>query len=215
MHAMFLQLLLSLFFLTVILLHITQKHPRIIVLYAVQSCVVVALLADAFLATRDVSVLVIALLSVVVKVVVTPIFFFRLVRRYGLRFSASSYVGTPLTLVAVAALTAVAHAPVFLPLTNIIPSHQAFLAIALSAMFISLFLIVNSKGALSQIIGILSLENAIVLFALFAGLEQSFGLEMGIAFDIFVWVIIASLFVSMLYKHFGSLDVTSMRHLTD
>jgi len=68
---------------------------------------------------------------------------------------------------------------------------------------------------LSQIIGILSLENTIVAFTIFAGLEQSASLQIGIIFDIFVWLIIATVFVSMIYKHFGSLDVTSMKTLKD
>ena len=121
----------------------------------------------------------------------------------------------PLTLIAVAAIAAAAHSRVFGPLVNSVPANQRLLSLALSSLFISLFLIVNRKGALSQIIGILSLENSILVFAFFAGLEQSPALQIGILFDIFVWLIIATVFISMLYKHFGSLDVTKMKHLKD
>ena len=103
----------------------------------------------------------------------------------------------------------------FISLTSIIPANQALSAIAFSSMFLSLFLIINRKGALSQIIGILSFENSIVAFAVFSGLEQSPTLQMGIIFDIFIWLIIATVFISMLYKHFGSLDVTSMTSLKE
>ena len=82
-------------------------------------------------------------------------------------------------------------------------------------MFLSLFLIINRKSALSQIVGILSLENSIVAFAIFAGLEQSLSLQIGILFDISVWLIIATVFMSMMYTHFGSLDVTDMKKLKD
>ncbi len=64
-------------------------------------------------------------------------------------------------------------------------------------------------------IGILSLENGIVCFATFAGLEQTPGLQLGVIFDIFVWVIIATVFISMIYRHFGSLDVSAMRTLKE
>jgi len=74
-------------------------------------------------------------------------------------------------------------------------------------------MIINRKGALSQMIGVLSLENSIVSFAFTAGLEQKPGLELGITFDIFVWIIIATVFVSMVYKKFKTLDVTEMSRL--
>jgi hydrogenase-4 component E len=127
----------------------------------------------------------------------------------------SNYINTPLTLIIVAALTAIAHSSLFTPLVNIVPGNQELLSLALSAIFISLFLIVNRKGALSQIVGVLSLENSIVAFAFFAGLEQAPSLQLGIIFDISAWVVIATVFMSMIYKHFGSLDVTEMKSLKD
>ena len=91
--------------------------------------------------------------------------------------------------------------------------HTLLLAVAM--MLISVFLIINRKGALSQMIGVLSLENGIVSFACLAGLEQTPGLQLGIIFDILVWVIIATVFASMVYKQYGSLDVTAMTHLKE
>ena len=73
----------------------------------------------------------------------------------------------------------------------------------------------NRKGAISQITGILSLENSIVAFGIVAGLEQSLALQLGIVFDVFVWLIIAIAFVSVVYRKIGSLDVTNMRKLRD
>ncbi|MEK7150891.1 MAG: hypothetical protein AAB783_01695 [Patescibacteria group bacterium] len=211
----FFQVLLAGFFLTIVFLHIAKKNSTITILYAAQSCVVVLLLARSFFETGMISSLIITVLVLVVKVVLAPVFITRLVRRHKLKFLVSSYVNMPLSLVIVTALTAAAHSSFFMPLVTIVPANQQFLSLALSALFISLFLIVNRKGALSQIVGILSLENSIVVFALFAGLEQSLGLQIGILFDVFVWLIIANVFISMLYTHFGSLDVTEMKKLKD
>jgi hydrogenase-4 membrane subunit HyfE len=82
-------------------------------------------------------------------------------------------------------------------------------------MLISIFIMVNRKGALSQIIGVLSFENCIVAFGIFAGLEQSSVLQLGIIFDIGAWLVIATVLVAMVYRHTGSLDVTNLRHLRD
>jgi hydrogenase-4 membrane subunit HyfE len=51
------------------------------------------------------------------------------------------------------------------------------------------------------------------MFAALAGLEQSPVLQLGIVFDITVWFVISTMFVSMIYRHFGSLDVTNMKKL--
>ncbi|MFA6043194.1 MAG: hypothetical protein WCV85_01815 [Patescibacteria group bacterium] len=209
------QILLTIFFLTIVMLHIVKKNSGTAILYGLQSLTVVLLLVHTFAATRDISILIIAALLLIVKVILAPSFFLRLIRKHELKFSVSTYVNLPLTLVMVTVLTAIAHSQVFGPLINHIPANQQYLSLSLAALFISLFLIVNRKGALSQIVGILSLENCIVAFALFAGLEQSPALQIGVLFDISVWIIIASVFITMIHRHFGTLDVTEMRHLKE
>ena len=74
---------------------------------------------------------------------------------------------------------------------------------------------INRKGVLSQMLGILSVENGIVAFALFSGLEQNPALQLGITFNILIWIMIASVFATMIFRQFGSLDVTTMKKLTD
>lgn len=215
MNILVLQFLLGVIFLTVVFLHISKKDFGAVIAYGLQSLAMVAILFSYFLQTHDISLLYMAAMILLVKVILAPIFFVRLIKKHALIFSVSTYLNTPLTLIVIAALTAMAHSHKFIPLTSIVPANHDILALALSTIFLALFLVINRKGALSQIIGILSFENAILAFGIFAGLEQSFGLQMGIIFDIFLWLIIATVFVSMLYKHFGSLNVTSMKHLTD
>ena len=210
-----LQFLLTVFFLTIVYLHIAKKNFAAVVAYAIQSFVIVLLFFNSFLETGKISLLFLAIILLAVKVVLAPVLFSRLYREQSLRFAGVSYLNTPLTLVVLAILTAIAHSEKLMPLTSIIIRNQSLLALALSAMLLSLFLIINRKGARMQIIGILSFENSLVAFAIFAGLEQSFGLQIGIIFDIFVWLVIVTMFVSMIYKHFGSLNVTSMKQLKD
>lgn len=209
------QFLLALVFLTVVFSHIVKKNSGAVALYGLQSLAVALLVFVFYLETHNIYSLLIAILILVVKFIAAPAFIYRLIKKEDLKFTASTFVNTPLTLIIVAALTMAAHSPVFLPLTTIVSVNHEFLSVALSALFVSLFLIVNRKGAISQIVGILSLENMIVVFALFAGLEQSPGLQAGILFDICIWIVIATIFISHIYKHFGTLDVTEMQKLRD
>lgn len=215
MNILSLQFLLSILFLTIVFLHLARKNFTAIIAYGVQSLMIFLFLFDSFLETGSVYLLVVVALTLVVKVILAPIFFTQLVRKHALTFTVTTYFNVPLTLIVIALLTLLASSHKLAPLTKIVPDHQHLLSLALSALFLSLFLIINRRGALSQILGILSIENSILAFVIFAGLEQSPILQIGIIFNIFIWIIIATVFISMLYKHFRTLDVTLMKNLKD
>lgn len=202
-------------FVSIILMHIAKKNSTVVWLYVLQSATVVFLLIASSV-TELSFLLILALLStIIVKLFVAPNFFFKLIRRHKLVFSSTTYLSTPLTLFALAAVVAFTRTFLSEPLKLISTIESTLLVVSVAAIFCALFLIVNRKGALSQMVGILATENAIVAFALFAGLEQSPSLQLGIIFDLLIWVVIASVFASMIYRQFGSLDVTEMTHLTE
>src|SRR3989344_3897871 len=157
MSLLTLQILLQIAFLTIVFLHVSKKHLAAIWAYAIQSLAIVALLLNSFFETLNPPLLAVALLVLMVKVVLAPGFFSRLVKKNELIFSASTYLSTPVTLIILATLVAIAHSDIFKPLSSIVAGHQSLLSLSLSMIFLSLLLIINRKSALSQIIGILSL----------------------------------------------------------
>ena len=167
MNILNLQFLLEIVFGTIIFLHITKKNFGATLSYSLQSLMIAIIFFNSFFETGNASLLFITLLIFTVKVILAPIFFIKLIRQHALMFSVSTYLNTPLTLIIIATLTFVAHSQKFAPLTGIIPANQALLSLALASIFLSLFLVINRKGALSQIIGILALENSIVAFTIF------------------------------------------------
>lgn len=211
----FLQFFVIAVFLTVVFLHVTRKSSTAITLYIVQSTAITLIILGSFFETHAAALAFIALLTFVVKVIIAPLFFGRLIKKHRLTFSASTYLNVPTSLLAVVLLTALAHSKIFAPLTSIIPWNASMIALSLSVILIAFLLIVNRKGILSQMVGILSLENGIVAFSVLSGLEQAPGLQVGILFNIIIWVIIASIFASMIYHHFGSLEATMMKHLKE
>lgn len=215
MSNLLLNLFLEIMFLTVIFLHLTKKNFSAAIAYSIQSLIICLIFLNSSFETGNMYLYIMVLLTLIVKVILAPLFLTRLIKKHALSFSVSTYLNTPLTLIGIALLTFIAHSQKFVPLTGIIPANQALLSLALSTIFLSLFLIVNRKGALSQILGMLSLENSILAFVIFAGLERSPILQVGVIFNIFVWIFIATVFVSMIHEHFGSHDVTSMKNLKD
>ena len=208
-------LMIAAIFLSAVLLHITKRNSTAVSLYFIQSLAIAVLLFHPLIENFSPVIMLMAVLTLAVKAVVAPLFFLRLIKRHQLKFSASTYLNTPLTLIAIAILTALTNSRILSHIASIEPSSRKILSLAIAVVLVSFFLIINRKGAISQIIGILSLENGIVAFALFSGLEQSPALQIGVIFDLFVWVIIAAVFISMIYKQFGSLDVTELKHLKE
>lgn len=215
MNIIFSQFLLVSLFISIVFLHIAKKNFGIAIAYGIQSLVVALILFNAFLETGIKSLLLIAFIMIIIKAILAPIFIIKLIKKYEFKFSVTTYFNVPITLIIVAILTAVAHSDKFNALVNIVPANSQFLSIIFSALLIALFLIINRQGALAQIIGVLALENCIVAFAFFAGLEQAPALQIGIIFNIAVWIVIATIFISMIYQHFRTINVTEMKRLKD
>ncbi len=206
----------ALVFASVIFMHLSKKSSLVVSLYAAQSLIITAFLFSAAVNKASLALIVIACLVFAVKVVSVPYFFRKLIKRHQLMFSASTYLSEPLTLAVLAIIAGLTHSRFFRPLAVLSAENSEALLLAAATMLISVFLLINRKGVLSQMVGILSLENAIVSFAFLAGLEESPGLQLGIIFDIAVWMAIASIFASMIYRKFGSLDATTLlRNLTE
>lgn len=203
----------TIIFSSAVFLHLTRKNTSAVRLYMVQSSAIAALLILSSFDRLSPLLIVAIVATVVVKIFIAPYFFYGLIRRHQLKFSVSTYLNTPVSLMVIAVLLVLTQSDFFSALAVLATSDEKMLRLAFATVLISLFLAINRKGALSQMIGILSLENGIVAFALFAGLEQSPGLQLGITFNILIWVIIATVFASMIFRKFGSLDVTAMKKL--
>ncbi len=202
-------------FLATIALHLVKTNRNLIRLYLLQSLAVTTFLLVVGLTNGDNGIIFVASLMFGIKVVAAPLFFSRLIRRYGTRFTTNNYLSTPLTLAVLMLLVSFSYSSVFLPLTLLAPGAFGILPLNLSLILISIFLLINRRGAFSQMLGILSLENSILLLASFIGIRQPVAFEVGIVFDIVIWMIIAQVFISLIYRQFGSLNVDKMKRLIE
>jgi len=213
----FLLLMETLIFLSVVFMHVARKKSHTIYLYIIQSILTVSMLS--FLLLNKISFLLIfaIFLTFMVKVIFAPIFFFNIVKKWKLIFSVGNYLNFPITLMVITVITIISHSTLFEPIFTQLSSSDIvpMLSLSLAIILISLFLIINRKGALSQIIGVLSLENGIVAFSSITGLEQSPGIQIAIIFNILIWIIVATVFTSMLFKHFGSVNIDKLTSLKE
>lgn len=196
-------------FLSALTMNLVRKNRSLVTLYSLQSLAVAAALVSLSYQVGAAGLLYAALLTLAVKVVMAPAFLFTLIRKYRAHFSAASYLNMPLSLLALACVTAFSYSFVFSSVPSLHGSPAAPLLIA--SIFSMLFLMINRRGALAEVVGILALENAVVLLAAFLGVEHSFALEFAITFDIAVWIAIASGFLTMMHRQFGAVDAATLR----
>ncbi len=202
-------------FLSVIFMHLVKTSRNMIRLYFIQSLVVAIALFGLGLVEGEKTLVFMGMLTLFIKAVVAPLFFSRLMRRFGARFTANNYLSTPLTLLVLMFLVLFSYSRVFLPLGALVPQALGLISLSLATILISLFIVINRRGAFSQIVGILSLENGILLLASFIGVKQPLALEMGIIFDIVIWMIIVHVFIAMIHRQFGSLNTAQMKTLIE
>lgn len=200
-------------FLLTILMHLARKNQALVSLYLGHSVVLALMLLTLAVSDRDPSLLIVVGFTFAVKVVFVSQYFGRLFRSRRLSTASGSYLTLPLTLLTITAIAAFAHAARFQPMFAGDPTGTA--ALVLSSILIAFFLTINRQGALSQIIGVLALENGIIALAALLGLKQTLTIELGLAFDLAVWIIVAVVFVGMVQQQFGSLSTIDMDHLKE
>ncbi len=202
-------------FVAVALLHLVKSTKYTVRLYALQSAAVGLILIILGLSEDEQGLVIIGLISIVAKVFVAPFFFHRLVQRFGHLIASTSYLSAPVTLAVLLGLVMFSASSVFAPLWAISAVTPDVFVFNIAMVLIAIFLLINRQGALAQIIAVLVLENSIILFALFLGVKQTFALELGVALDIIIWMVIAYAFLHLVYRQFGSLDTREMRHLIE
>jgi len=179
---------------SVVFMHLAKKMYPVIFLYGVQSFIISSVLFFSSLKSATLLLIAAVLMTFLVKVIIAPYFFLKVINKYRLKFSVSTYLNMPVTLLVLALLIAFSYSGLFSPLITLAPDSGNTLSLAIGMMFVSIFLIVNRKGVLSQIFGVLSLENAIVSFSYLSGLEVNAGGQIGILFDLVIWILITVVF---------------------
>ncbi len=138
----------------------------------------------------EVSITVLALVTMVVKGGVFPMLLFRTIRQAGVRREVEPYVGfTASLLIGVAAWGFASWVGGRLPLPGVIRS-DLLVPTAMFTIFTGLFLIVARRNAITQVLGYLVLENGVFTFGVALETSTSFLVEMGILLDIFVGVFV-------------------------
>lgn len=150
-----------------------------------------------------------ALLALVAKGVLIPLALHAIVRRLDLHRTVETALGIGPSLVAGVALVA-------LSILVVLPSTEGAralaredLAIALSVVLLGMLMMITRRNALSQVIGLLSLENGLILAAIgVAGMPLV--VELSTAALVLMVAIVAGVFAFQIRERFDTLDTGSL-----
>jgi hydrogenase-4 component E len=89
------------------------------------------------------------------------------------------------------------------------------LAVAIALFLIGFFTMLNRRKALTQVLGLLSLENGLFLAAISLTYGMPLVVELGIFFDVLVAVLVLGILVFRIREAFDSMDVSKLRKLRE
>lgn len=127
----------------------------------------------------------------------------------------SPAVNIAASLLAAAMLVLLAYA-VSQPLVALAPSpERSVLPVAVAVVLIGLFALVTRRRALSQVVGILLLDNGITATAFLATAGVPLIVELGVSFDVLLIVLVLQMLTVQVRTTFGSTDLDELRELRD
>jgi len=134
-------------------------------------------------------------------------------RRFGAQHELRPYVNTETSLLAAGVLVLFAYALARPWMAVSALPTRAGLPLAMGLLFVSLFIIVSRKKAITQVIGFLMLENAIALLAVVGTYGVPLLVEFGVFLDALMGFLVMQIFVYQIHETFDTMDVEQLTRL--
>jgi hydrogenase-4 component E len=182
-------------------------------LFAVQSLFLSIVAATMAISASRHELFVMAGLTLVLKALLIPWFLMRVIDRIGIHREIEPFLNVPASLLVCLGLTVVGYrVSTGFPEGGGGVSHH-LIGVALSMLLIGLFLMVTRKKAITQILALLTFENAVFLVAVGVTTGMPFVVELGISFDVILAVLILGVLVHRIVDRFESMDVSRLSKL--
>ena len=160
----------------------------------------------------------VAFLALVFKAILLPIVLERLVTKIEIRREIEPFVNVPISVIVSGLLTLVAYIvaeSVHRPDEFAGPASLGHnvLAVAIAVFLLGFFMMVNRRKALSQVVGLLTLENGLFLAAISLTYGMPLIVEIGIFLDVLVAVMVLAILMYRIRETFDSMDVSRLSRL--
>ena len=182
-------------------------------LYGLQSLLLAVVATTIAISESRPELFVTAALTVVLKTILIPWFLMRTVDRIGIHREIEPFLNVPVSLLICLGLTVVGYrvSTGFEEGAQRVTHH--LIGVALSLLLIGLFLMVTRKKAITQILALMTVENAVFLVAVGVTTGMPLIVEFGIAFDVMLAVLVLGILVQRIVGRFESMDVSRLSNL--
>jgi len=187
--------------------------PAYITAYRWQSWLLGGLTACVGYFGHDVQLYGVAVVLILLKGIAIPSLLRTMERRFGAQHEVRPYVNTETSLLAAGLLVLFAYALTRPWMAVTALPTRAGLPLAMGLLFVSLFIIVSRKKAITQVIGFLMLENAIALLAVAGTYGVPLLVEFGVFLDALMGFLVMQIFVYHIHETFDTIDVEQLTRL--
>ena len=206
-------LLASLMLVLQLLLAVQSMLITNIRLFAIQSLLLAAIAGVVGYAYGAWHVVVVAVLTLLGKVLFLPWRLERLVRQIKIEQEIHPFLNMPASMLVCGALTVIAYV-VARHITSLERLGSNTLAVAIALLLTGFFLMINRRKALTQVLALLTMENGVMLAAIaLTTYGMPLVVEIGIFFDVVVAVMVLGILVFRIRETFASMDVSKLNEL--
>ncbi len=151
-----------------------------------------------------------AALTFAVKVVALPRLLHRLIRRLGVYWDTEPLLNIPGTML-IGVLIVVFSFGLAQPISALASTAtRSAVGIAVAVILLAFLTMITRSKALSQVIGFLSMENGLFFGAMSATYGMPMIVELGVALDVLVAMLVLGVFFFQIREQFDSLDLEKL-----
>jgi hydrogenase-4 component E len=156
-----------------------------------------------------------AAITFVLKVLLIPYLLHRIVERLDIRWELESLINIPTTML-IGILVVIFAFNLALPISRLSSTlASGTLGIALACVMLSFLMMITRAKAVPQVIGFLAMENGLFFAATSATYGMPMVVELGIALDVLIGVLILGVFMFQIREQFDSLDIRHLEKLKE
>ena len=192
-----------------------RRILSLIHLFTMQGATLVASTAVVGYVTHQPHLYVSAGLTLVLKVILIPWILHRIIDRLNVRWDVETLINIPTTML-IGILLVIFAFNLALPISQLSSTiARGTLGIALACMLLSFMMMITRSKAVPQVIGFLSMENGLFFAATAATYGMPMVVELGIALDVLVGILILGVFLFQIRERFDSLDIRHLEKLKE
>jgi len=192
-----------------------RRILSLIHLFTLQGATLVVATATVGLLTHQPHLYVSAAITFVLKVLLIPYLLHRVIVRLDVRWDVETLINIPTTMI-IGILLVIFAFNLALPIAQLSTTiARGSLGIALACVLLSFMMMITRSKAVPQVIGFLSMENGLFFAATAATYGMPMVVELGIALDVLIGVLILGVFMFQIREQFDSLDIHHLERLKD